>query len=253
MLWCKLFFVVMINLFFLTTCTFIDKSTLILHRIELKKNAKIDTISSYYNDSLLLVNINTFSALGNFTSHCGYIRKFGSERVIYEAVNFTPFRVSSNYLVQILPDYFDKLNFGWFAVGSNGIIRELPHEKEILDSIKLIYPSDYFVTTNHYGFFTVYKNANIVIQFNYGNIVLNDKDINFNKFEFGLYKISNNRLLRVSDSPDNLLKRGAGLYFVPQPGLGVKRKFLKSSISNSLMSYSTLSDCPQNVRIYSEN
>lgn len=233
----------------MTTCKVVSEKPLILNKIDLEQNIKIDTITRYYNDSLLLVNINIYGALGDFTTHCGYIRKFGSESIIYKAIDFTPFRVSSDYIAQISSDYYGKTNWGWFAIDSNAVIRSLPQEKEILDSIKSGYLSDYFVTTNSYGFFSVYKNGKIVAQYNYGNIILNDTAINFNELSYGLYKITNNHLVTVSDNPDVLLKEGAGIYFVSQPGLGVKRKYKKTFINNTLMSYSTLLDYPNEIKI----
>ena len=231
---------------------FINKNHLVFTKIELTKNIEIDTLYRFHNDSLLLININTFfGPFGDFTTHCGFIRNYSLESIIYKAEDLNDYRISKDYIAQINPKYSGKVNWGWYNVGNNGKMKPLPNLDKITDSIKAQYSSDYFVSNNDNGFFWVNKNGTKIKNYNYGNIILNDSSIDFDKLNYGLYKIESNRLVTVSDNPNRIKKMPRGLYYVPRPGIAVIRKYKIADIDSILMSYSTLSDCPHEIAISS--
>lgn len=260
------------------------KDQLVVKKIEIAKNMQIDTVEQYHNDTLLLVKVNVFfGPYGDFKTYCGVIRNFGSESIVYCADDLTPFRTSREYVAEINKEYFGKRNWGWYNIDKHGEMKSLPNEDKILDSLKALYgvtdsnvfgdsspnvemeiipndikvsdtakkypSSDYFVSSNDNGFFWVNKNGKSINSYNYGNIVLKDSTINFDTLSYGLYKIVNSKLKMVSDNPNELYKKGEGIYYVPRPGIGVIRKYRIADIDSVLMSYHSLLDCPNTIRI----
>lgn len=231
-------------------CQSTNSKPLILRKFELSKNIEIDTIASYLHGSILLVQIVDFQhALGNFTTDCGFIRNFGSGSIIYKAEDFSPFRVSNEFIAQVSADYYAKVNWGWFYINSNGDFGVLPNQKIIYDSLTAQFSNEYFTNWNDNGHFWLFKNGNIIKEYNYGNIILKDSSIVFDTLPYGLYKIAMNKLSKVSDDPENINKKEAGLYFVPEPGLGVIRKFKIQNIIDLLKSFPAISKCPEVIEI----
>jgi hypothetical protein len=225
--------------------------TLVFKRIELAENIEIDTLERFHNDSLLFVNIVRNGHLGNFAVYCGFIRKFKSGSVIYQADDFEPFRASHNYIAQVDDDKLGIVNWGWFNIGDSGrLVESLPRDKELLDSLKLYYSPLYFVNANNRGDFFVYQQGNLKKTINYGNLILRDSSVDFYKFDSEVLKLEGGKLQKMRFStPEEIFKNGKGLYFVAKPGLGIVRKFTKGAIIKTLLSYQTKSDCPKVVKI----
>lgn len=224
---------------------------LILRKIEFNKNIEIDTIGSYLNDSILLVQIVDFqNSVDNFKTDCGFIRKFESTSIIYKIENFSPFRISNEFIAQVSSEYATKVNWGWFYINKNGFFDTLPNQNAIYDSLTSQFSNDYFTNYNENGDFWVLKNGITVKEYNYGNIIMKDSSIAFENIPFGLYKMQINKLEKISEDPININKNEEGLYFVPRPGLGVIRKYKIFNIIDLLKSYPTFSKCPGVIEFF---
>lgn len=50
--------------------------------------------------------------------------------------------------------------------------------------------------------------------------------MNFDSLDYGVYKLEKTRLLNIFENVDSIFtNRGTGLFFIPQPGYGIKAKF----------------------------
>ena len=225
-----------------------SRKKLCLKKIVSNSKIELDTIERYNNDSLLLVSINKYGFLGNFSTHCGFVRKTLNGIVIYELIDFDRFVLSKEYIANQTSRFENQRNWGWFTL-ENHKFTNLPEFDKLFDSLKHEYSRNYFVTHNDYGIFTIFDNGALIKQYNYGNIILKDSTINFNELPFGLYKIVNNTLCYTSKNPDSIFKIKSGTYFVSKPGFGLEKKIMKKEVSKILMSYSTISDCPEKINI----
>lgn len=227
----------LIILFLLFNCNN-NEDFLKFQRITNFRNIEIDTIEKCFKDSFYVINIIKKGFLGNFEICCGFVLNINDTSFIYEAIDLNEFRISKNFIAKIESNYFGKENWGWFCFDDNGNKSSLPNESFLLDSLKEVYEkNNYFVNSNNTGEFFIYKEGKVVNILNYGDLIINDNKIEFDKLENMIYKIDGKELKSIKFTNNlEFSNLKGGTFFIAKPGLGVKQRYSKYEIFQTLLS-----------------
>jgi len=230
--------IVLSILTFATACSDTSKENLYLKRIDSDKDLRIDTIEQYTNNGLQIVDLTREGALGHSTYHIGIIKKKEGKAIIYQMQNSKSEwpRVTRDYIAFIKP--YAIVNAGWFKMKNGNISREFPEIKRIVDSLKKRGPKENFITHAN-GYISIYRNGRLINELNFGNFLPGLRIQNFDSLNYGLYQYENGKLIAVSKNGNDLKSRRNGIYFVPNPGYEVIRKYDKSAVLNATDSASS--------------
>lgn len=233
---------------FLNSCY--DKNSLTLSKFKIKKSYDIDTIESYPDRNMAIIGIQINHALGKFEYYLGVVKRSDRALIVYKIEKHvkTWQRISPDYIASVNP--YDKMGWGWFKIDEGRMQNPLPDINGIMDSLKLLYPKDFFIRNSN-GFIDILSNGELVKSFNYGEFVTKYKNLSFDSLHYKLYKLEGDSLIVASKNGNDLLKQKNGIYFIPPPGHGIIAKFNKREIIDLVDSVSKLSSPPRKLRIKS--
>jgi hypothetical protein len=247
----RILYLCTISIFFgylITGCY--NEGMLVLTKSKIDKNYQIDTIEAYPERGLYLVGVTINKALGKFDYGYSIIkRKYNSDDLVYTLIDNSNWpRVSKDYIS--LTKIYTESKWGWFCLRDGKIMNNLPHMDKIIDSLKLIKPTDVFIQEAS-GDIRFYKNGKIVKTFDYGYFETKYKDQKFDSLDYKLYKLDGDSLNVVSNDGNDLFRQRDGVYFIPPPGYGVLNKFSKQNIFDAVDSVSRLTSPPDILKFKS--
>jgi hypothetical protein len=228
---------------------FYFKNYLVLNRSEFSGVTEIDTLEAYPEKGLYILGLVRPGLLGNFSYDLGITKTntYNPSKIIKYEVDKErqSFSIGKDYIALVEGWSYDK--YGWFHIKNGKIMETLPSITKLEDSIKLSKAEKAFI--NHInGYINLFINGKVVESFNYGNLILQNK-INFDSLDYHIYTLSQNRLIKTSNNPNDLLKQSDGLYFIPKPGYGVISKYSKREILNSVESTVIKNSSSTKIRI----
>ena len=142
----KIIIVIAILWIVVFSCREKSNDSLILRKVEVDSDYELDTLETFENDSILIVNVLKLGALGKFSIALGSIIRFEDRDVVYEALDFSPFILSDEHVSKQKVELFGKTDWGWYNAVGDGTFKPLPYEEEYKLEIERQYPQPkYFV------------------------------------------------------------------------------------------------------------
>lgn len=244
----------MIFRFFLCLCIVLQACSnrahvLRLNRKQLEPLAEIDTIESYANRGLYLINIIHNYTFGRFSTKYAILKDRGNlASIVYEVAEpkEEEGRISPNYVAFVKAG--NKVNWDWFSVGNGKLVDTLPGMAAILDSIKKTIGNDEVLREIN-GYVSVYRSGKPIRQLDYGQLVTRRMDGRYDSLEPHLYQLLQDSLRLISVVADDIFKQKSGIYFIPAPGYGLVDKYDKRALLKMIDSVSALPEPPSTLTI----
>lgn len=229
-------FLSMIFVFF--SCTN-DYSVIKLKMIDLNRENRyqIKPIKEF-SPEITFARLDRSRGIDDFTIRYIFIKKIREKKLVYQietSKDIVLFRDS----FAIVQQYNGPINYGWFFLVDGKELR-LPLMDNIMDSLRTNY-GEYFINSTN-GYIQFHEDGQVKKTVNYGNYIL--KDVNFEKLEYGLYKIEDQNLTQISKNGNELKDQKNGLFFVPSPGYGVIAQYPIQPLLNAIDSVYELKVAP---------
>ena len=247
----KIIIVIAILWIVVFSCREKSNDSLILRKVEVDSDYELDTLETFENDSILIVNVLKLGALGKFSIALGSIIRFEDRDVVYEALDFSPFILSDEHVSKQKVELFGKTDWGWYNAVGDGTFKPLPYEEEYKLEIERQYPQPkYFVNSNNTGEYFVYEDGKLIRTINYGNILLKDTNVNFMKLDSKILELKDNCLIKKNNiNVDEILLESQGLFFISKTGRGVLKKVQKKRIIELLNVIRLSREIPNSIEI----
>lgn len=191
------------------SCSNIKKDEISLKRIDLTKmnRTSIDTLRLFPEKDMSIIMINKYSGIDDFTSNIAFVK---SNQYYFQIQNVKKlgYRLSNDYLAYIEDNRIE--NYGWFAIKNGIILNKLDNMDYILDSLNLS-NKEYFIREAN-GYIDFYLLGRVQKTLNYSDFVLNDKNINVDNLDYGLYKFDNGMLKLLSHDGNDIESQKDGLF-----------------------------------------
>lgn len=221
------------------------KNAVVLEMTKFNTEINGDTIWKHIPSKLFLVKVKDYGHLDEFRNQFVFIKKNPDKQSFAYKITDKDYdvRVSSDYL------YFVNQNdhsFGWFYIKDGHLLPKLPEIDSILKIVEA--KNKFFFIREDEGIISIFDNGIVLRKIHYGSYFIN-KEIQFNDLEYGLYRLQNKGLTKLSNNGSMLLKQKDGLYYVPYPGYNVNRAYSLNKISNKLDSLALLKKQPKRIFI----
>lgn len=191
-----------------------------------------------------IIMINKHSGIDDFTSNIAFVK---SNQYYFQIQNAKKlgYRLSNEYLAYIEDNRI--ANYGWFAIKNGIILNKLDNIDYILDSLNLS-DKEYFIRETN-GYIDFYLLGRVQKTLNYSDFVLNDKNINVDNLDYGLYKLDSGMLKLLSHDGNDIENQKDGVFFVSSPGYGIVEKYRIGDILSAVDSISKLKNSPNNFKV----
>lgn len=193
-----------------------------LERIIYSENIELDTIQTY-ND-YIFVNIIKYHFLGDFSMDKGILFRNNDIVLLYKFnINKKKYIInSSSKYITISSNSNPKINYGWFEIKDGHLLENVTRIDKIKNTTCLGINT---ISKSYNGYIYCYKFGRLVNLFNYGNLFI-DSSIDFNNYNIGLYKVNNNKLIKLSNDPSIFKDVNIdGIYYIPPPGFNFINKY----------------------------
>ena len=179
------------------------------------RSENLDTVAYFAKHDIYLLGVKDYGFLGDFKS--GYVFTGRKDSLGYKID-------SDNLQVELSKKYLGLINegdhsSGWFNVKEHKVLSSIPKVDSIVVSLEKI-PANQLVQENN-GIFTIYAQGKLVRKFTLGEFLIKNDSVNYDDLEFGIYRVKNERLVKVNNDGTKLSEQIDGLYFVPSPGFNV--------------------------------
>ena len=232
---------------FLSGCD--NPHTLTLRLAPIEDRVIIDTVESFHEGRVLLVNLVHHYGIDQMDMHLAVLCKgMDKEQLVYHFPTFRGLdaRVTGRYIAWVKRANGD--NWGWYWIQHGQLLDTLPGMRRIVDSMQRAAGSDVLIREEN-GTITELSNSQVLQEFDYSKFVVTTGAVSVDSLLPGLYQLQAGALVKQSANADDLFKQRSGLYYVPSPGCGLVKKFDKQRLFKLIDSSSLLANPPSSISI----
>ena len=230
----------LLSLILLTRCS--KRDSILLYRFNIPKS-DVDTIRYFKTYDVYLLNVIDYGFLGHFKNQFVFSKSGHNFGYKIDAGNLTV-RSSKKYLGLVKAG---SGSYGWFFIKDHKESLKLPGIDSIDSILTCEYPGLFIQESN--GLINIIDKGKTVNRKNYGDFYTKEHKINYDVLEYGLYKLKDGKLLKVTSDVSKIMEQNDGIYFVPSPGLGAVVVKKMDDILSEINRVNKLNDVPKKIEI----